>query len=334
MPRQEGQKAKLLVLLHIFERHSDEDHLLSVPQLAALLEAENVPAERKSIYADIAALQAAGYDIELQRGRGGGYFLASRTFQLAELKLLVDAVQASKFITKKKSSELIHKLESLASEADARALQRQVYVSGRVKNMNESAYYTVDALYQAIAEGKMVGFQYVDWTPDKKRTPKRDGAQYRVSPWSLAWESNSYYLIAYQDYEEPAGIRHYRVDKMLSVTVLDEARRGRSVFREFDLPAYMQKMFGMFTGQTEEVTLRCENLLAGAMIDRFGTNVTFLQEEDGGHFHFTVPVAVSPQFLGWVCGFGAHMSVTAPESVRMQLETLGQTMALQYRPEP
>ncbi len=330
MPRQEGQKAKLLVLLHIFERKSDENHLLSVPQLAELLEKEGVPAERKSIYADIAALQEAGYDIELLRGRGGGYYLANRTFQLAELKLLVDAVQASKFITKKKSSELIHKLESLTSEAEARALQRQVFVSGRAKSMNESAYYTVDALYQAIAAGRMVGFQYIDWTPDKKRVPKREGMVYRVSPWALAWENNCYYLIAYQDYEQPAGIRHYRVDKMQSVAPLDAPRQGREIYRDFDLASYMQKMFGMFTGETEPVTLRCENGMAGAMIDRFGTGVTYLREADGAHFHFTVPVAVSPQFLGWVCGFGRRVSVTSPESVCRALEALGRELAARY----
>lgn len=331
MSRQEGQKAKLLVLLDIFERKSDEEHKLSVPQLAELLEKENVPAERKSIYADISALKQAGYDIELQRGRSGGYYLANRTFQLAELKLLVDAVQSSRFITRKKSDALIHKLEGFASEAQAHQLQRQVFVSGRAKSMNESAYYTVDALYQAIGGGRMVSFQYVDWTPEKTRQTKRGGVLYRVSPWALAWENNCYYLIAYQDYEQPANIRHYRVDKMLSVSVLAEARRGREAYQSFDLAAYMQKMFGMFTGDTEEVTLRCANSLAGAMIDRFGTAVTFVPEEDGAHFHLTVPVAVSPQFYGWVCGFGSAMTVLGPEPVRRALAELGAGLTARYR---
>jgi predicted DNA-binding transcriptional regulator YafY len=334
MSRQEGQKAKILTLLHILEHKSDEAHRLSVPQLEEALAQENVPAERKSIYADLSALQAAGYDVELQRGRGGGYYLGERTFQLAELKLLVDAVQSSRFITKKKSAALIKKLESLTSEYQARLLQRQVFVSGRVKNMNESVYYTVDALHQAIAAGRMVSFRYLQWTPEKKRIPRRDGMLYRVSPWALAWENGNYYLIAYEDYEEPAGIRHYRLDLMANVTVLDAPRCGRAQFENFDLAAYLQQMFGMYTGRRTEVTLRCDNKLAGAMLDRFGTEVTLLPEADGAHFHLTVPVAVSPQFLGWVCGFGSGMHITYPESVRAQMRALTGDLAGAYAAPP
>lgn len=332
MARQEGQKAKLLVLLQIFEHHTDAQHRLSVPQIAALLAQENVPCERKSIYADIAALQSAGYDIELQRGRGGGYYLDRRTFELAELKLLVDAVQSSRFITEKKSGALIKKLEGFASDAEARQLQRQVYVAGRVKSMNESVYYGVDTLYQAIDAGRMVRFHYWDWTPDRQKQPRRGGMYYCVSPWALAWENGCYYLIAYEDYELPAGIRHYRVDKMSQVSLLDEPRRGSRHYADFDLAAYVQKMFNMFTGTEQAVTIRCANHLAGAMLDRFGTRAMLLSEEDGAHFHFTVPVAVSPQFLGWICGFGDAIEVTAPADVRAALHALGAGMEKRYQP--
>lgn len=331
MPKQEGQKAKILVLLDIFQHQTDEDHPLSVPQLLAALAKAGVPAERKSVYADIEALRTAGYDIELQRGRGGGYYLASRTFQLAELKLLVDAVQASRFVTARKSAQLIKKLEGFTSDWQARQLHRQVFVSGRAKSSNDTAYYAVDALYRAIAADKMVAFQYVDWTLDRKKAARNGGAAYRVSPWALAWENNSYYLIAYEDYAAPFGIRHYRVDKMEHVRLLDEPRRGRKDYEAFDLAAYMQRMFNMYNGPEVAVTLRCENRLVGAMLDRFGTGVILIPEEDGAHFHLTVPATDSPQFLGWVCGFGTGVTVTAPESIREKMRALAARLAESYR---
>lgn len=332
MPRQEGQKVKILTLVKLFERKTDENHLLSVPELIDALDAEGVPAERKSIYADISALQSAGYDIEQQKGRGGGYFLANRTFELAELKLLVDAVQSSRFITQRKSNKLISKLESLASQYQASALQRQVFVSGRAKNENETAYYSVDALYQAIAADKMVSFQYQKWQVDGKKHSSRNGFVYRVSPWALAWENDNYYLIAYQDYAEPANIRHYRVDRMTHVHVMDTPRSGKALYESFDLAAYIKKHFNMYGSQNEQkVTLRCTNEMAGTMIDRFGTDVMLIEEDDGEHFHFTIPVAISPQFLGWVCGLTPSVTVTSPESVRNQLLELAQTLANNYQ---
>ncbi len=324
MARKEGQKAKILVLLKVLEQYTDETHRLTVPQLAEALEREGVPCERKSIYADIDALRAMGYDIELQRGPGGGYYLASREFQLPELKLLVDAVQSSRFITQKKSRELIKKLSGLTSLHEAQALQRQVFVAGRAKSDNETGLYSVDTLHTAISEGKMVEFSYSDWGPDKKKHLRRDGKAYRVSPWALAWENNGYYLIAYQDYAAPASIRHYRVDKMTRVTILDAPREGKELYRDFDLTAYMQSMFNMYSAATQPVTLRCETGMIGAMLDRFGTGVTLIEEEDGLHVHFTVPVAASPQFYGWVCGFGGAVEVTAPAAVRKDLAAMVQ----------
>lgn len=215
MPKQEGQKSKLLTLLRILEQKTDEEHLLNVPQLVELLEQQDILAERKSIYSDIDTLRSLGYDIQLRRGRGGGYWLASRTFELSELKLLVDAVQASKVVSARTSSKLIHKLEALCSDYEGTQLQRQVYVDGRPKSDSHTLLYSIDALHSAINAGRMVRFRYKD---DGTRT---------VSPWQLAWENGCYYLIAYQDEKEPAGIRNYRVDRMSSVTVLGDARRGQ-----------------------------------------------------------------------------------------------------------
>ena len=329
MPRKENQKAKILILLKILEQNTDEQHRLTVPELIDALDAEGVPCERKSIYADIDALRQMGYDIELQRGPGGGYYLASREFQLAELKLLVDAVQSSRFITQKKSHKLIAKLEKLTSKHEARLLHRQVFVAGRAKSDNEAGLYAVDALHDAISENRMVEFVYSEWGLDKKKHARRS-TPYRVSPWALAWENDGYYLIAYQDYDQP-GIRHYRVDKMTRVTKLDESRRGREVFENFNLSAYMQGMFNMFSAPERTVTLRCQNKLANAMLDRFGTGITLIPEEDGMHFHFDARVAASSQFFGWVCGFGGAVQITAPADLRAELFNFADYIAAVHR---
>ena len=307
MPKQEGQKSKLLALLRIFEQQTDENHLLNVPQLVQLLEQQGILCERKSVYSDIEALNALGYDIQLRRGRNGGYWMASRTFDLAELKLLVDAVQSSRTISKSTSDKLISKLEGLTSRYEGSQLQRQVYVDGRPKSTNRTLPYTVDALFSAINAGKMVQFHYKKRGYPELRT---------ISPWQMAWENGCYYLIAYQDEKEPFGIRNYRVDRMAGVTVLDEPRRGKEAFAGFDLPAYLKKHFNMYGGPEHDVTLRCTADLEQAMRERFGTAPIFLPEDEGGHFHFTVPICVSEQFYGWVCGFGGKVEVSAPAAVR------------------
>ena len=314
MPKQEGQKSKLLTLARILEQKTDEEHLLNVPQLVQLLEEQGILAERKSIYSDIDTLRTLGYDIQLQRGRGGGYWLASRSFELSELKLLVDAVQSSKVISARTSNKLIHKLEKLCSDYEATQLQRQVYVDGRPKSESHTLLYSIDALHNAISAGRMVKFRY------------KDGGIRTVSPWQLAWENGCYYLIAYQDEKQPAGIRNYRVDRMSGVAVLDEARRGRAEFCQFDLPSYLRKHFNMFGGPEHRVTLRCTGDLENAMRERFGKTPLFVEEADD-HFHFDVAVCVSEQFYGWVCGFGGKVEITAPAEVREGLHKMVEKIA-------
>lgn len=326
MPRSEGQKARLLALMKILARKTDPEHKLTGPELLRLLEAEGYSAERKSVYDDIHALQQAGYDIESTRGRGSGFWMASREFELPELKLLVDAVQASRFITRRKSEQLIHKLEGLASEHEAKQMQRQVFVANRVKTMNESIYYNVDALHTAISENKQVSFLYLDWTLEKKKAPRRGGARYQVSPWALAWENDNYYLVGC---EESRGIRHYRVDKMSRLEPCQETRAGWEEFSSFDMAAYARTMFGMFRGEEQMVCLRCGNDLVGPMLDRFGTAVSLLQQENG-HFDLIVPASVSPQFLGWVAGFAGGVEIIGPEHVRQEMAALAGRLAAQH----
>ena len=317
MPKQEGQKSKLVTLLRILEQRTDETHRLNVPQLVQLLEQQNILAERKSIYSDIETLRNLGYDIQLQRGRGGGYWLAGRTFELSELKLLVDAVQSSKVVSAATSSRLIHKLEALCSDYEGTQLQRQVYVDGRPKSDSQTLLYSIDALHTAINRGCLVQFRYRGST--EVRT---------VSPWQLAWDNGCYYLIAYQDEKAPP-VRHYRVDRMNGVLVLDEPRHGKEFFRTFDLPSYLRKHFNMYSGPERRITLRCTADLESAMRDRFGKGPLFVPEGNG-YFHFDVPICVSPQFFGWVCGFGGKVEITAPAVVRTQLHDMVETLTQQH----
>ena len=265
MPRSANQKLKLLCLCRILWERTDEDHPLTVPELIQALEAWDIKAERKSIYDDMEALRTLGMDVQSRKGKSPGWFLGERTFQLAELKLLVDAVQSSKFITQRKSSELIRKLESQASVHQARQLQRQVYVDRRVKSMNESVYYTIDKLHTAIANRKAVTFKYFEYNVKRKRSSagRENGTP---SPLGLIWDNENYYLAGYD--HRSCEMRHYRVDKMAELAVtclpLEGADGG------FDIASYAQKHFGMFSGREGQITLRCRNSLVGVVLDRFG----------------------------------------------------------------
>ena len=323
MPRSAGQKLKLLYLMDLLLQRSDAEHPVTVRQIIAHLAAHGVSAERKSVYDDIETLRLYGLDVETAgSGPFRGYYVASRRFELPELKLLVDSVQASKFITQRKSGELIRKIETLASSYDAQRLQRQVYVADRVKTMNESIYYNVDAIHTCISENRKIRFKYFEYTVTKQRRFRRDGAHYVVSPYALMWDNENYYLVAYD--ADNAGIRHYRVDKMTDISGTDEPRDGADAYREQDLAAYSRKTFSMFSGDERRVTLRFANRLAGAVLDRLGREVSLIP--DGGeHFTVSTDVFVSTQFFAWVCGFGAEAQIVAPEDVvaRMRAHVAG-----------
>ena len=331
MPRKEGQKRKLLVLLQILARETDEKHPLSVPQLVEKLQEQGIEAERKSVYNDLDTLNTlpgAPYEIVQLRGRGGGYYMTDVQFELAELKLLVDAVYASKFITARKSKVLIDKLGQFTSRYRQEELDRKVLVSGRIKSTDEKILYTVDALHAAITAGEQVQFKYCEWNLQKKMTPRHGGQTYCVSPWVLVWENSNYYLIAYTE----GRLKHYRVDKMQSVHQMPGTRReGADEYAAFDVNTYMQQMFGMFNGPRRQVTLLCENRFAGAMIDRFGTGPILNPSADGEHFTMTVTVQVSPQFFGWVAGFGPGGVLAGPPEVRAEMKRTLDTLQELYR---
>ncbi len=326
MSKGPSQKQKLLLLLDILQRETDEEHPLTLEQLRGALAARGVEAERKSLYDDLEQLRVYGADILTVRDRTVRYYIGSRTFDVPELRLLVDAVQSSRFITQRKSRELTAKLESLCSRHQAGQLQRQVLVTGRIKTMNESIYYNVDALQTAIAEDKQVTFRYFDWGMDKQRHLRRDGAAYRVSPWALTWDDENYYLIAFDTFA--GAIRHYRVDRMLSIAPVDDKRQGEEAFRALDTAVFARKTFGMFGGQEVPVTLHCAGWMTGVILDRFGRDVTLYPAGDG--FRVRIPVTVSPLFFAWLAGFGADVRVMEPTQVAQDYRAYLQQILTQY----
>ena len=315
--------------MKILLEKTDETHSITMPEIISSLKNYGISAERKSIYSDIENLRLFGMDIiGEQRERTFYYHVGSRQFELAELKLLVDSVQSAKFITAKKSNELIKKIEGFASKYETSQLQRQVYVAERIKTMNESIYYNVDKIHTAIGANSKITFQYFQWDVHKKMVMRKDGALYEVSPWALSWDDENYYLIAFDSNEDK--IKHFRVDKMLHIDVKNEQREGKEKFKEFNMAVYARKTFGMFGGEEQKVKLLCENSFAGVMIDRFGKDV-FLIPTDETHFTVNVNVAVSRQFLAWVIALGEGVKIVEPESVVRQMREEVERLMRQYK---
>lgn len=324
----DNQKLKMLYLVRIFEQETDDRHALTMPEIIAKLAAYGVNADRKTIYRDIEELRKLDYDIIVTKeARNVYYHLGSRDFELPELKLLVDAVQSSKFITDRKSKDLIKKLEALGSKYDGAKLQRQVLIAGRVKTLNERIYYNVDKIHEAINSDRQIRFRYYDWNLQKKMEPRYDGRWYQISPWALMWDDEMYYLVVYDaKYDR---ITHYRVDKMKEISVLDEPREGKKAFREFNIARYTNSLFGMYAGEETKVTLECRNEMVGVIIDRFGKDIIIVPKDDE-HFQTVVTVAVSNHFLGWIMSLGGDVKIVAPAGVVEQMQNMIKQLSRQY----
>lgn len=328
MARRNNQKLRVLFLMKILLRKTDENHGMTMQEIRQALEAYDISVERKTIYADIEALRQFGLDIiGLQEENTYYYHVGARDFELAELKLLVDSVQSAKFITEKKSNGLIKKIEGLASEYEGRQLHRQVYVAGRIKASNEAIYYNVDKIHTAIGNNSKIQFRYFQWNVKKEQELRHKGKLYCISPWALSWDDENYYLIGYDS--EVGQIRHYRVDKMLELDLTRQRREGREYFQHFDIAAYAKKMFGMFDGEEQLVTLQFENRFSGVVIDRFGKETTFFKIDDN-HFAVKVRVAVSRQFLSWIIALGDGVEVLSPESTVEQIRKMGEEIVRRY----
>ena len=293
MPKSDNQKLKIFYILDYLQKNSHQEHPVRAAELLSMLEHQhNIVCDRKTVYSDIAALQDYGVDIVSIPGKNGGYYIASRNFEIPELKLLIDAVQSSRFLTEKKSRELIEKLCSQCSIHDARLMRRDVLVSGRVKSMNETIYYNVDAIQDAIADNRQITFRYFDFGLDGKRCYREK--DYKASPYGLCQDHENCYLLAHS---ERHGVTSYRVDRMTEITALQENR-----------------LFQMYSGEQTSVKLRFHRSLVNVVIDRFGRDI-LLSPDGDDYFVFTVNVAVSPMFLSWVIGFGAKAKILHPQSV-------------------
>ena len=304
-----NQKLKLLYIAKILEEESSEKEPITTKRLIELLRGHGVEAERKSIYDDIEKLENFGYDIiHVDNRNGGGYYMGTRAFEMAELKLLVDAVQSSRFITEKKSAQLIKKLEKLTGRKEASLLQRQVYVAGKVKAYNESILYYIDTIYSAMHENQKITFRYLAYDRHKKQKPRHDGRVYEVSPWYLIWNDENYYLLAYDGDKEM--IRHYRVDKMERVTAISQARAGKEAFDAIDIAKYSDLAFGMYNGREETVVLEYKPELLDVVIDRFGVDTPVLDK--GDVLRSRVHVMLSNPFYGWVAGLGGDVKIVEP----------------------
>ncbi|MBQ6077793.1 MAG: WYL domain-containing protein [Clostridia bacterium] len=310
--KHENQKFKIL-LIRDWLNETDELHPLTVADLLVRLEREGIRAERKSVTDDLLTLSEYGMDIEsVSVGKKKGYYLASRAFEPAELKMLVDSVQAARFLSAKKTNRLIKKLAALSSRGEGALLRRQLYVNERNKSDNESIFYNIDAIHGAIAEDREITFLYWQYDLNKKRVPRKDGARYRISPFALIWDDEFYYLIGYDP--EDARIKHYRVDKMNAIRVSEAARRGKEAFAALDMTQYTSRNFSMFAGEEEDVVLDCDRDMIGVIVDRFGSGVSLHATETG--FSAFVRVAVSEQFFGWVSALGGAVRIASPATVR------------------
>lgn len=319
------QKLKMMYLAKILFEKTDEEHTLTVPEMIIELGKFGISAERKSIYSDIEYLQLFGLDICSRKSRTTDYYIASRDFELPELKLLVDSVQSSKFITQKKSMELISKIEKLTSHENAKKLHRQVFITNRVKALNEQIYYNVDKLNDAISANKQITFKYFDLDVNKKRVYRKDGSVYTESPISLTWDDENYYLITYKPKYD--SYTHYRVDKMEMIELTNEDRIMSD--KPFDLSAYTKTMFRMFGGEETDISIQFENELVSVVFDRFGINIPIVKKDEN-HFICHVKVAVSPHFLSWIMSFGDKAKIISPDSVIDKLCQLVESVKNNY----
>ena len=325
MPKSDNQKLKIFYILDYLQRNSHQDHPVRASELIDMLQRNyNISCERKTVYSDIQALQDYGVDIESIPGKNGGYYIASRNFELPELKLLIDAVQSSRFLTEKKSRELIEKLCNQCSIHDARLMRRDMLVSGRVKSMNETIYYNVDAIQDAISMNRVISFRYFDWGIDGKR--KYREKNYYASPYGLCQDNENCYLLAHSPRH---GITSYRVDRMSEITITEDVRTPCPELTGKALHEHANRLFQMFAGDSVNVKMRFHKTLANVVIDRFGRD-TILIPEGNEYFNFTVNVAVSPMFLSWVIGFGSKAKILYPQSVIDECRQMCQEAMAQY----
>lgn len=313
--KNESQQA-LLLLRQYLHQQTDEQHPVSVTDILAFWQQHGIQAGRKSVYTDIELLQNAGMDIVCVKSSQNKYFVGQRLFELPELKLLVDAVESSRFITEKKSTALIKKLGHLTSTAQAEQLNRRIYMGGTPKPENESIYYNVDTIHNAVQKKQQITFQYFEYTPKKEKILKHDGYKYRFSPYAMIWNRDCYYAVGWS--EKHGKIAQFRVDRMTAVEPLEHTAVQTP---DFDPAEYVRKVFGMYPDNLCTVELLCDNEIMRSVIDRFGENVQ-TETVDEQHFRATVEVAPSPPFFSWVFTFSGKIRIVSPAAVLEEMRDM------------
>ncbi len=327
----ESKKLIPVYLQQLFLEKTDKDHYIRMPEILSFLETKGIYADRRTIYSAISLLNAADFEIVGVQEKGGyKYHHPNRTFDTNELKFLIDSVAASKFLTEKKSKELIEKIKSLGCTFSRESLNRNILLGNRIKSMNDKVLKNLDTIYAAISSNSKINFEYVKWTPERKLVPMRKGQIYSASPFAVTLNDDNYYLIAYDD--KYHNIRHYRIDKMQAINISPAAREGKEHYKQFNIAEYKQKTFGMFSGKEETVKLQCDNSLAGVIIDRFGDSVTIRPDFDNPKvFIARVTVNISPQFYAWLFALGADVKILSPESVIQDFSAMTDSVLKQYR---
>lgn len=325
MPKSENQKQKLLYILKFFYEETDEEHTLTVNEIIAKLERNGISAARRSVYDDIRVLQDFGVDIVMRKSKTCEYFLGSRLFEMAELKILIDSVQSSRFITKKKSESLIRKLKNLVSKPHAREFSGQIHTYDRIKSMNESIFYNVDTLHNAIASNRKITFRYFDYNIKREKVYRKNGEKYCTNPMALTFDNENYYLIAYNEkYED---FVHYKADRMTDIAVSEERRSMPK--KPFNAANYVKPIFSMFDGEIEHITAVFDAAYLNVVIDRFGENVRLTELEDDC-FRADFQAAVSPTFIAWIIGFGAGALIISPQWVADEVKRLALEVSEMY----
>ncbi|MFI3205874.1 MAG: WYL domain-containing transcriptional regulator [Clostridia bacterium] len=313
MSKSLNQKSKILILHDILLSKTDEEHPISMKEIIDILALNGISAERKSVSSDIEILKSYGIDIISNKGRNSKYYAVSNKFEVPELKLLVDAVQSSKFITRKKSDKLIKKIGQLCSVHQAKKLERYVYMNDSVKTENEFIYYTVDAIHSAIANDKKISFQYFKYAPSKDSVYQKTFKNYQVSPVALLWEEEKYYLLAFD--QNGDVLKHYRADKIMSVEILEEKREHTEKFDESQIQFHSNRFFSMFGGTECDLRIEFDNSLIGVVIDRFGKDALIVSNDENS-FVAKLNIVVSEQFYGWLCGFGSKAKINSPIDIK------------------
>ena len=322
-----NQKIKLLELLKILFEHTDEERGLTMPQIIESLAERGIDAERKAIYRDLAALEACGFEVEHLRTSPVQYALVSRPFTEGELRLLIDSVQSSRFLTEGKSASLVRAIKSLASKRQREDLSHRLHVEGRIKMQNESVFYNLDAIQRALAYHRKISFLYFRYNVNKKRVLRREGRRYEASPVQLTYVNDCYYLVTYSDkYEDFAN---YRLDRMLDIEVLDEKAARNAQVANFDLEEYCNRSFGMYTGESVAASFIVDEVAMGAVIDRFGFDVEVLPV-DADHARVHAVVMESPTFFGWLAERGTHMTIEHPATLKKSYQEYLQGILQEY----